>query len=155
MGPSASLETREESVTKASFSDKRWTIMAALLGTNSALMLFQGIQQEIHPSKLREVALIIIAVSLPFQAIYFMIHTYVLEYADNLKAHEHIVLQRLSIVCQMVAYASIIGIALLWYNLSKWIGLAFLLSITIALVMVRLAMAQAELLVAERLDDEV
>ena len=31
---------------RTSSQDKRWTIMAALLGTNTAFMLFQGIEQE-------------------------------------------------------------------------------------------------------------
>ena len=46
---------------RTSSQDKRWTIMAALLGTNTAVMLFQGIEQEANPSPIREVALTIIA----------------------------------------------------------------------------------------------
>ena len=51
---------------RTSSQDKRWTIMAPLLGTNTAVMLFQGIEQEANPSPIREVALTIIAnASLP------------------------------------------------------------------------------------------
>ena len=46
---------------RTSSQDKRWTIMAALLGTNTAVMLFQGIQQESNPTEIREFALAIIA----------------------------------------------------------------------------------------------
>ena len=38
---SVNVESREPSS-----QDKRWTIMAALLGTNTALLLFQGIEQK-------------------------------------------------------------------------------------------------------------
>lgn len=50
---------------RTSSQDKRWTIMAALLGTNTAVMLFQGIEQEANPTQMREVALAIIAGTLP------------------------------------------------------------------------------------------
>ena len=64
---------------RTSSQDKRWTIMAALLGTNTAVMLFQGIEQERSPTEIRELALSIIAATLPFQGIYFLIYTFVLE----------------------------------------------------------------------------
>ena len=35
---------------RTSSQDKRWTIMAALLGTNTALLLFQGIEQSKDPN---------------------------------------------------------------------------------------------------------
>ena len=60
---------------RTSSQDKRWTIMAALLGTNTALLLFQGIEQAKSPDNVRELALAIIAAALPFQAIYFLIYT--------------------------------------------------------------------------------
>ena len=63
---------------RTSSQDKRWTIMAALLGTNTAVMLFQGMEQEANPTQIREVALTIIAATLPFQAIYFLIYTFLM-----------------------------------------------------------------------------
>ena len=42
---------------RTSSQDKRWTIMAALLGTNTALLLFQGIEQNRNPNATREIAL--------------------------------------------------------------------------------------------------
>ena len=53
--------------------------MAALLGTNTAFMLFQGIEQERNYSQVREIALTIIAAAIPFQGIYFLIYTFILE----------------------------------------------------------------------------
>ena len=55
---------------RTSSQDKRWTIMAALLGTNTALMLFQGIEQAKDPNTIREVALAIIAAALPLSLIH-------------------------------------------------------------------------------------
>ena len=72
---------------RTSSQDKRWTIMAALLGTNTAVMLFQGIEQEANPTPIRELALTIIAATLPFQAIYFLIYTFLLENNGMLSHH--------------------------------------------------------------------
>ena len=69
---------------RTSSQDKRWTIMAALLGTNTALLLFQGIEQAKSPDNIREFALAVIAAALPFQAIYFLIYTFVLEHEPQL-----------------------------------------------------------------------
>jgi hypothetical protein len=137
---------------KASFTDKRWAIMAALLGTNTAVMLFQGIEQNKEPQNFREIALIFIAICLPFQVVYFMIHTYVIEYSDAIGSNSHIILQRLSTLCQVIAYLSICGVILLWYNMSPTVGIAFTLSAGIAIVLVRLAMTQAESLEKERIE---
>ena len=35
---------------RTSSQDKRWTIMAALLGTNTAVMLFQGLSKQKIPN---------------------------------------------------------------------------------------------------------
>ena len=77
-GSSVNVESRTSS------QDKRWTIMAALLGTNTAFMLFQGIAQETDPKFIREIALAIIAATLPFQGIYFLIYTFLLEHELSL-----------------------------------------------------------------------
>ena len=53
--------------------------MAALLGTNTAVLLFQGIEQEANPKFVREVALTVIAATIPFQGIYFLIYTFLLQ----------------------------------------------------------------------------
>lgn len=115
--------------------------MAALLGTNTAIMLFQGMEQEANPTQIREVALTIIAATLPFQAIYFLIYTFLLENNGRLSRHMVKKLNTASNVCQLFAYASLIGVSMLWYNLSIFVGVAFLTSTAFAMVLVRYAMA--------------
>ena len=125
---------------RTSSQDKRWTIMAALLGTNTAIMLFQGMEQEANPTQIREVALTIIAATLPFQAIYFLIYTFLLENNGRLSRHMVKKLNKASNVCQLFAYASLVGVSMLWYNLSIYVGIAFLTSTAFAMVLVRYAM---------------
>ena len=114
--------------------------MAALLGTNTAIMLFQGMEQEVNPTQIREVALTIIAATLPFQAIYFLIYTFLLENNGRLSRHMVKKLNTASNVCQLFAYASLVGVSMLWYNLSTYVGVAFLISTAFAMVLVRYAM---------------
>lgn len=125
---------------RTSSQDKRWTIMAALLGTNTAIMLFQGMEQEANPTPIREVALTIIDATLPFQAIYFLIYTFLLENNGRLSHHMVKKLNTASNVCQLFAYASLVGVSMLWYNLSIYVGVAFLTSTAFAMVLVRYAM---------------
>ena len=129
---------------RTSSQDKRWTIMAALLGTNTAVMLFQGIEQEANPSPIREVALTIIAATLPFQAIYFLIYTFMLENNGKLSHHMVKKLTIASNICQMFAYISLLGVAMMWYNLSIYVGVAFLISTAFAMILVRYAMTTDE-----------
>ena len=129
---------------RTSSQDKRWTIMAALLGTNTAVMLFQGIEQEANPSPIREVALTIIAATLPFQAIYFLIYTFMLENNGKLSHHMVKKLTIASNIGQMFAYVSLLGVAMMWYNLSIYVGVAFLISTAFAMILVRYAMATDE-----------
>ena len=118
--------------------------MAALLGTNTAVMLFQGIEQEANPSPIREVALSIIAATLPFQSIYFLIYTFMLENNGKLSHHMVKKLTIASNICQMFAYISLVGVAMMWYNLSIYVGVAFLISTALAMILVRYAMATDE-----------
>jgi len=126
---------------RTSSQDKRWTIMAALLGTNTAFMLFQGIEQEENPRFIREVALAIIAASLPFQGIYFLIYTFLLEHEGKLSQERTDKLHFASAICQIVAYFSLLGVAMMWYNLSLYVGVAFLLSTALGIVLIRSVMS--------------
>jgi len=126
---------------RTSSRDKRWTIMAALLGTNTAFMLFQGMQQELNPQKIREIALAIIAASLPFQGIYFLIYTFMMEHDGELSPERIERLNMASAVCQIVAYISLLGVAMMWYNISLYVGLAFLLSTSLAIILIRSVMS--------------
>ena len=134
---------------RTSSQDKRWAIMAALLGTNTAIMLFQGIEQEENPKVIREVALTIIAATLPFQGIYFLIYTFLMENAGNLSDRMIDKLNKSSAICQIVAYFSLIGAGLMWYNISNYVGIFFIISTIISVIFIRLAMKQPE----EKTDD--
>ena len=120
--------------------------MAALLGTNTALLLFQGIEQDKSPDNVRELALAIIAAALPFQAIYFLIYTFVLEHKSRLPPERIRKLDLASALCQVVSYASLSGVALMWYNMSSWVGLSFGVSSIFAIVLIRNVMAPVEAL---------
>ena len=125
---------------RTSSQDKRWTIMAALLGTNTAFMLFQGIEQERNYTLIREVALTIIAVAIPFQGIYFLIYTCLLEH-EGLIGDAHLLrLRKASAVCQMFGYGSLVGVALMWYNISNYVGVFFVLSSGCSVILIRTVM---------------
>jgi hypothetical protein len=125
---------------RTSSQDKRWTIMAALLGTNTAVMLFQGIEQERSPTEIRELALSIIAATLPFQGIYFLIYTFVLENEATLETAMRDRLQKASEICQLVAYISLVGVGMMWYNISTSVGIFFVVSTILAIIFIRVAM---------------
>lgn len=129
---------------RTSSQDKRWTIMAALLGTNTAIMLFQGIEQGKDPNAVREVALTVIAAALPFQAIYFLIYTFLLEHERHLSSERIHKLALASAVCQVVSYASLAGVAMMWYHLSSWVGFAFVFSTVLAMFLIRLVMGPVD-----------
>lgn len=122
--------------------DKRWTIMAALLGTNTAVMLFQGIEQESNPKFIREVALTVIAATIPFQGIYFLIYTFLLEHNGTISDEMMDRLQLTSAFCQVVTYLSMSGLIALWYSMSEMVGIAFTVSAFTAMVLVRFSMHQ-------------
>jgi len=133
-GGSVNVESR------TSAQDKRWTIMAALLGTNTAFMLFQGIEQETNPNFIREIALAIISATLPFQGIYFLIYTFLLEHIDELSPQRINRLKMASAICQIVSYMSIIGLGMMWFNISLYVGIAFFFSTALAIILIRSVM---------------
>ena len=89
-GPAPSMHQIEDAP-----AEKRWTIMAAMLGTNMAFALFQGIEQQNNPNSVRLIALVIIVVGLPFQAVWFMIQAFMMEYSDRIEENSMLILQRL------------------------------------------------------------
>ncbi len=127
---------------RTSSQDKRWTIMAALLGTSTAVMLFQGIEQEKNPTFIREVALTLIAATIPFQGIYFLIYTFQLENNGKLSKEMSDRLNLASALCQIVAYFSLGGVVILWYNMSSMVGITFSASAVTAMILVRFIMKQ-------------
>ena len=134
---------------RTSSQDKRWTIMAALLGTNTAVMLFQGIEQESNPNTIREFALTLIAATIPFQGIYFLIYTFLLEHKGNLSDEMMDRLNLASALCQIAGYLSLGGLIALWYSMSQMVGIAFTISAITAMIVVRIAMKQPEVSVTE------
>ena len=127
---------------RTSSQDKRWTIMAALLGTSTAVMLFQGIEQEKNPTFIREVALTLIGATIPFQGIYFLIYTFLLENNGKLSQEMSDRLNLASALCQIVAYFSLGGVVILWYNMSSMVGITFSVSALTAMILVRFIMKQ-------------
>ena len=123
--------------------EKRWTIMAAMLGTNMAFALFHGIEQQNDPTTMRLIALIIIVASLPFQAVWFMIQAFIMEFSEKIEEKSMVILQRSKIVCQLISYLSISGIGLTFFSLDWIIGVAFTFSALIAIIMVRMATSHA------------
>ena len=125
---------------RTSSQDKRWTIMAALLGTNTAFMLFQGMEQESNPTFIREIALAIIAATIPFQGIYFLIYAFLLEHNGELSQERMDRLHFASAICQIVSYASLIGVGMMWYNISLYVGVSFVISTALAIILIRSVM---------------
>jgi hypothetical protein len=138
---------------RTSSQDKRWTIMAALLGTNTAVMLFHGIEQESNPKFVRDVALTVIAATIPFQGIYFLIYTFLLEHKGTLSDELMDRLKLASALCQVVTYLSMGGLIALWYSMSKMVGIAFTVSAITAMVLVRLSMPKTNPSVDESLTE--
>jgi hypothetical protein len=98
-------------------------------------------EQENHPTAIREVALTIIAAALPFQSVYFLIYTFVLEHESQLSEARKNRLQYASAVCQIVAYSSLIGVAMMWYNISNYVGVFFVISTGLAIILIRSVMS--------------
>lgn len=134
---------------RTSSQDKRWTIMAALLGTNTAVMLFQGIEQESNPKVIREFGLAIIAASLPFQGIYFLIYTFLLENEHKLSPGMSTRLEKASGLCQFIAYLSLIGVGMMWYNISNYVGIFFIISTAFAILFIRIATKSTDTVISK------
>ena len=124
-------------------SDKAWTIHAAIIGVNMGNMLFRGLElNPENPDMGTVIGLAILAAALPFQAVFFLIHSYIQEF-ENATDIEYVILLKLSIICQVVSYLSLLGIAWLFYNTHQYIGIAFGSGAIIAIVLVRSATNQA------------
>ena len=119
------------------FSERSWAIMAALFGSGISYMLFQGLQQEISPSNIRLAGLYIFAATLPFQAVYFIIHAYALRYSEALDEEKWQTLGALAAICRNMGYLSVIGFSLILFNLDSGLGVAFVLAAVLCVVMVR------------------
>ena len=124
-------------------SDKAWTIHAAIIGVNMGNMLFRGLElNPENPDMGTVIGLAILAAALPFQAVFFLINSYIQEF-ENANDVEFVILLKLSIICQVVSYLSLLGLAWLFFNTHQYIGIAFATGAVIAIVLVRSATNQA------------
>ena len=124
-------------------SDKAWTIHAAIIGVNMGNMLFRGLELDpADPDMGTVIGLAILAAALPFQAVFFLINSYIQEF-ENADDVEFVILLKLSIICQVVSYLSLLGLAWLFFNTHQYIGIAFATGAVIAIVLVRSATNQA------------
>tara|TARA_B100000683_G_scaffold48583_5_gene45643 strand:+ start:16108 stop:16548 length:441 start_codon:yes stop_codon:yes gene_type:complete len=134
-----------ETITKSTvFSDeKRWNIMAALLGTNTALLLVQTLQQETKPELSREIGLTIVAATIPFQGLYFLLYTFLQEQHFRLDENLRNRFLKALTMCQGIGYMSLIGMTIMWFNTSIYMGSGFLISTTIAIIFIKIVMKDA------------
>ncbi len=127
-------------------SDKAWAIHASIIGLNSGNLLFRGLELDpLDPGLLTVVCLSALAIALPFQAIFFLINSYIQE-TTNVQGIEYQMLLRLSIICQTVSYLSLISIGVLMFDTHIYIGLSFFSGSVIAFFLLRSALTQVDIL---------
>ena len=119
------------------FSERSWTIMAALFGGGISYLLFQGAQQEADPTNLRLAGLYVFSVALPFEAVYFIIYSYAHRYSSILDEDKWATLGLLASICRNMGFLSVIGFSLILFNIELGLGLAFVIAAILCIVMVR------------------
>ena len=130
----------------APISDKAWTIHASIIGLNTGNILFQGLELDhSNPDMIVVVGLTILCAALPFQAIFFLINSYIQEF-DGMHELEYAMLERLLIICQVISYSSLVGIAILMTNTHHYMGIAFVISAILAILFLRTASNQVDIL---------
>ena len=124
--------------------DKAWAIHAAIIGLNTGNLLFRGLELDpVNPGMVTVACLAVLAAALPFQAIFFLINSYIQE-ASNVHEMEYIMLQRLSLICQTISYLSLTAIGILMFETHVYVGGSFFVGCIIAFFLLRAAMTQAE-----------
>ena len=109
-------------------------------------ILFRGLElDQADPDMVVVTGLTILAAALPFQAIFFLINSYIREF-DGTNELEYVMLERLLIICQVISYSSLIGIAILMTNTHYYMGTAFIISAILAVLFLRTASNQADTL---------
>lgn len=126
--------------------DKAWAIHAAIIGLNTGNLLFRGLELDpVNPGMVTVACLAVLAAALPFQAIFFLINSYIQE-APNVLEIEYIMLQRLSLICQTISYLSLTAIGILMFETHVYVGGSFFAGCVVAFFLLRAAMNQAEAL---------
>ena len=124
--------------------DKAWAIHAAIIGLNTGNLLFRGLELDpVNPGMVTVACLAVLAAALPFQAIFFLINSYIQE-APNVHEIEYIMLQRLSLICQTISYLSLTAIGILMFETHVYVGGSFFAGCVVAFFLLRAAMNQAE-----------
>ena len=137
MTHSDSPDMANEDEVREVFSDRRWTIMGALLGTSTAILLVHSLEPDKAPSLQRDIGLGIIASTLPFMVVYCALHLYARENEERMLLSELQRLSSLSVVCQLIAYGSMLGILTLWYGISDVVGPLIIAASLVAFLTVR------------------
>ena len=137
MTHSDSPDMANEDEVREVFSDRRWTIMGALLGTSTAILLVHSLEPDKAPSLQRDIGLGIIASTLPFMVVYCALHLYARENEERMLLSELHRLSSLSVVCQLIDYGSMLGILTLWYGISDVVGPLIIAASLVAFLTVR------------------
>ena len=113
---------------------------------NTGNLLFRGLELDPeNPGLITVACLSLLAVALPFQAVFFLINSYIQD-STNVHEIEYRMLLRISLICQTVSYLSLIGIAVLMFETHLYIGLSFTFGSVVAFFLVRSALAQVDIL---------
>ena len=96
-----------------------------------------------NPGMITVACLAVLAAALPFQAIFFLINSYIQE-ASNVHELEYVMLQRLSLICQTISYLSLTAIGILMFETHMYVGGSFFAGCVVAFFLLRAAMSQAE-----------
>ena len=117
--------------------DKAWAIHAAIIGLNTGNLLFRGLELDpVNPGMVTVACLAVLAAALPFQAIFFLINSYIQE-APNVHEMEYIMLQRLSLICQTISYLSLTAIGILMFETHVYVGGSFFAGCVVAFFLSR------------------
>jgi DNA phosphorothioation-dependent restriction protein DptG len=128
---------------EAGHSDKSLSLMIGITSFNTGNILFRGLELSDPPDMIVVTGLAILASALPFQAGFFLIDAY-LKDIESVNDVEYVMLLRLSLICQLISYLSLSACALLMWNTHRIIGMAFIGSVIIAVVLIRTAMVSSE-----------
>ena len=114
-------------------------MMVALLGASiSYIGLFGSSMEPNNTQTLRMVALYIFAITIPFQGVYFIIHSYALRYAGKLNSKQSNKVERVGDICRTVGYLSVLGFAFILLDISLGLGMSFILAGITCVLMVRI-----------------
>jgi hypothetical protein len=64
-----------------------------------------------------------------------------MEHNSKLSDDMRLRLQKASALCQLIAYFSLVGVGMMWYNISTYVGVFFVISTILAIIFIRLAMS--------------